>query len=473
MRVFLFLFMFNLSFAGAQVPKSYSLASIIRQAKDQSIASKIAKSAKDNYNFQFISFKAELRPQLALTGNLLDFSRDFFGVRQPDGTVVFQPRTQNYSSFGFGLSQLIAETGGTVSLNSNLTRFDDFERKNLQYSGVPVMLSLNQPFFTFNEFKWLKRIEPIRLEEAEKQYDRDLDDIALESATLYFDVLEAQADLDIAKKNLQNQRQIYEIEEKRINLGTTTRDKILQIKLQILDSEQELKKAAVGIKSSLFNLMSYSGIQDTSNVILVLPEHLPKVTISDDEAIVKAKENRSEFRGYIRKKMEAERDLEKARKLRLKVNLNASFGLNGVADRLSTLYGQSNSQQNLQLNVAIPILDWGRTKGKISVAQSNLKTLEYTMAQEERALVQEITNITQSLQLIQDYILITKQADQIGMERYELANEQFKIGKISMTDLNIALTDKDKARRSYITALKEFWVSYYQLISLTHADISN
>ena len=472
MRILVIFVVFFVSNSWAQNVKTYDLSSIIMQTKKQSITSKIAKSAKENSYFQFIGFSAELKPQLTLTGNLLDYSRDFLGVRQPDGTILFQPRTQNYSSFGFGLSQLISTTGGTISLNSNLTRFDDFERKSLQYSGVPVTLTLVQPLFSFNEFKWLKKIEPLRLQESEKRYDRDVDELTLETVKLFFEVVEAQADLDIAQKNISNQHVIYAIEEKRINLGTTSKDKILQLQLQILESEQELKKATVAIKSSLFSLMNYSGIQDTSNVALVLPEILPEVTISTAEAISKAKENRSEFITYIRKKLEAEKDLEKAKKERIKVNLNVAYGLNGASNRLASLYSQSKSQQSLLLNVVIPILDWGRTRGKIKIAETNLNTAKYTIAQEETALIQEVSNITQSLQLIFDYIGIAKQASKIGNERYELAKEQFTFGKMTVTDLNIALMDKDKARRSYITALKEFWTSYYQLIALTHSDIS-
>jgi outer membrane protein TolC len=67
-------------------------------------------------------------------------------------------------------------------------------------------------------------------------------------------------------------------------------------------------------------------------------------------------------------------------------------------------------------------------------------------------------------------IEITRKSDEVATERYNVAQNRYLIGKIDITDLNIALTEKDTAKRDYILALKNFWAAYYDLRSLTLYD---
>ncbi|WP_216848916.1 TolC family protein [Pedobacter sp. L105] len=451
----------------AQTGQSFALEDIISLAKRESLSSKIAKSTKFNLYYQYLSYQAGNKPLLSLTGNLLNFNKNYSPVTQPDGTVVFLPVTQNYANFGLAFSEPIQSTGGTVSINSGLQRFDDFGLKSKQYSGIPLNVSLEQPFLAFNEYKWKKKIEPLKLQEAEKQYIKDTESISLQATKDYFDVLDAQANLELAKKNLESQKIIYEIENKRVSLGTTTKDKILQIKLQLLNSQQELESAKVNIKTALSSLVNYSGLADSVKIHLLVPEKLPKLSITAEKAIEEAKKNRAEFISYLRRKLESQRDLDQAKKDRYNVKLIAAYGLSGVGETLGLFYNQTRAQANVTFTLAIPIIDWGRTKQKINIATSNLETVNYTIAQEEIELKHEITNLVDNLQLVSNNISITQQADTIAEERYELTQEQFRFGKTTVTELNIALNEKDTAKRSYISALRNFWESYYQLRVLT------
>jgi outer membrane protein TolC len=69
-------------------------------------------------------------------------------------------------------------------------------------------------------------------------------------------------------------------------------------------------------------------------------------------------------------------------------------------------------------------------------------------------------------------IEITKKADEVAFERYNVAQNRYLIGKIDITNLNIALREKDDAKRSYLAALKSFWTAYYELRRLTLFDFA-
>ncbi|MEX2336235.1 MAG: TolC family protein, partial [Fulvivirga sp.] len=63
-----------------------------------------------------------------------------------------------------------------------------------------------------------------------------------------------------------------------------------------------------------------------------------------------------------------------------------------------------------------------------------------------------------------------KKSDEVAQERYNVAQNRYLIGKIDITNLNIALEEKDEAKTSYIQALRSFWTAYYNLRRLTLYD---
>ena len=54
-----------------------------------------------------------------------------------------------------------------------------------------------------------------------------------------------------------------------------------------------------------------------------------------------------------------------------------------------------------------------------------------------------------------------------------LLKNRYLIGKISITDLNLALQDKDVAKKKYIQSLRDFWVAYFRIRKLTIFDFHN
>lgn len=456
-------------YASAQTlnPNRYSLVEILHNAQLNSISGKLAESVAQNSKNQYSNYLTTLKPQLTLSGNIADFSRDFFGVRQPDGTLIFQPRTQNYSNIGIGISQPITFTGGFITLNTGLTRFDDFDRKLKQYNSVPVSFRLEQPLFSLNEYKWQKKTEPLKNIQAERKYISDLDNIMLESTRYFFDLLDAQIDNDLAKKNLENQLIIQDIERKRLPLGTTTLDKILQIQLQVLKSKQSLASAAVNMKASFFSLRSYVGIKDTTYFQLTLPDTPPNVNITTQEAIAFAKKNNPNFIENSIKIISAEKERQSARLNRFKAKLNFAYGLNGTSSSFNSAYTRPNNQQNFNIGLDIPIIDWGRSKEKINLANSNLKIVKYTVEQNERDIFQKINDLVENLGLLHDNIDISKEADGIAQERFNLANNQLKYGKMSLSDYIVVLNEKDYSKKAYLSSLRAFWETYYQLKQIT------
>jgi outer membrane protein TolC len=451
--------------------RTLTLQDAIAIAQSQSIGAKLNQNIRENRFFSYQTYLANYRPQLSFLAGLPSFSRSFLSVRQPDGEIKFIPVRQNNSYLGLSLTQNIPLTGGRVSINTDFTRFDDFIGNQRAYNATPLNIRLEQPLFGFNSFKWERQIEPLKLQESQKDYKFRMEEIALQTIRLFFNVIDAQQDLRIAETNLTNNSLIKEIEEKRILLGTTTREKILQIELQILRASQAQKKASADLRIALLNFKVQLGLQEEEELVLTIPKELPLQTMDEESAFREAKENRPEYISFERRRLEAARDLNEARTSRNQVNLTASLGFNGAGNQVGSIFNPLSNQQNLSVGVKVPVLDWGRNKAQRGIAEANQRVVDYTIAQEELNLRKEIAVIISNLDLLRASISIAERTDAIGAERYQLALEQFRIGKLSVTDLNVALVEKDEARRTYFASLRSFWDAYHSLRKFTLFDL--
>ena len=54
-----------------------------------------------------------------------------------------------------------------------------------------------------------------------------------------------------------------------------------------------------------------------------------------------------------------------------------------------------------------------------------------------------------------------------------MARRLYLLGKSTVLDLNASISEKDTARRNYVSALHQYWSLYYTLRSLTLHDFQN
>lgn len=450
----------------------YSLDDIIGLAKGQSSQAKQAETRKENRFWQYRLFRSNYNPQLAISGSLPGFSSQFSPVTQPDGDIFYVPVRQTSSSLNLGLQQPISATGGTISVNTNASRFSNLESNVTSYRTTLVDLTLNQPLFSFNQFRWDKKIEPLRYEESKRSYVEEMEFISRTSVTRFFDYLDAQVNFQIAQFNLANNDTIYNIETGRYNIGTTSEDKLLQVELQLLRSRQDLSQAQLDLQTSRLAIRIFTGMNDDKFFDLALPESIPVIVADEETALQYARDNRADFISFERRRLEADRQVAQARGQRFRIDLNASVGLNSAGADLEQSYLDPNSQQIANVSLFIPIVNWGRNEARLKTALANKKLTDYVIVQEEQNFEQEILTLTRRLSMLNQQIEISKKSDEVAQKRYEVAQNRYLIGKIDITNLNIALTEKDNAKRSYTNALRAYWIAYYDLRRLTLYDFA-
>ncbi len=453
---------------------TFTLYEVIDLALNRSPAALFADTRRENRYWQWRTYKSTYMPQLSLQGSLPDFTRSNQAITQPDGTIEFRPVSQNFSTLNLNLSQAIGWSGTQLFMNSELQRFDNFETDRTTYSSNPAVIGIQQPLFQFNELKWDRAIEPLRFEESKRGYAEDLEEIAVEATDNFFDVMLAQINLVTATRNLANNDTIYQIAQGRYNLGKIAENELLQLELNLMNSRQDVAQAELDLETSTLVLKSFVGYTDTQPIRLVLPDDLPAFAVDEDLALRQALQNRSDAVGLERRIKEAERDVARARGDNgLNINLFATYGLTDRSDAFMDVYNQPENQQRIRLGFLIPLLDWGQSRSRTQQAAALFKLEQYTVQQDRINFEQEVYTQVKTFEMLRNQVKITQVADDIADRSYEIAKQRYLIGKISITDLNIALQQKDQARQQYISSLRTFWNAYYSLRLLTLYDFEN
>ncbi|MER2999368.1 TolC family protein [Pontibacter populi] len=455
----------------AQPARQLGLQEVIIMAQQQSAAAKQADVSQESSYWQWRSFKSDYRPQLSLNGTLPDFSRTYTPVIQPDGTTDFKPVSINNADVGVTLRQLVGPTGGSIFVTSLMQRFDDFDRNITRYNGNPAIVGFEQPLFAYNPFAWAKKVEPLRYQESQRQFVEDKESIAVEATRLYFDLLLAQVNQRIATQNLANNDTLYQIAEQKFKLGRLSKNDLLQLKLAVLNAQLAQDQAELDEQNATLALKTFVGLKDTEALQLSIPDNIPEVVVSAEKALAEAKKNRKEAVSFQRRLLEAESLVAKAKGDNgLNMSVFATFGLSNSASNFTDVYTRPENLQRARIGFNMPLLDWGRQRANYKVADLNRQLVQHTIAQEEATFEQAVQAQANQYNTLLRRLATTATADEIARERYEITRNTFIVGRISITDLNIALAEKDQARRAYITSLSQFWVAHYSLRQLTLFD---
>jgi len=457
------------------LPDSLSLNQFLALATQRSLGKYQAETDLELAQLNFRLFQANLRPQLTASANFPNYQRTVREITQPDGGVLFQPVRNNNSALQMSMTQQIPQTGGTLFVRSNLQRFDNFETNDRFYNGVPVRVGLIQPIFGFNGLKWDQKIEPVRLVEARKQFFADQASIRSEATQLFFNLVNARTEVDIAAANRQSNQELYNIARERHALGKISDSDLMQLRVNLLSAQRSERNAQQNLRDRSADLISYLGLTPGTDIIQPrLPDPADPVTIDTERALERAFTHRAEPERYRRQMLQAERDVDQAKgEGGFQADLTASFGLTRSGQDVNTIYQDPQQEQLVQIQLSVPILDWGQQRSRVKVQEVRRELVQQQVRQDELAFRTDVQQTVQQFLNLQQEVQLARELQQLAQERFEIARESYRLGAINVTDLIFSQQEKDLSRRTYVFALGDYWQAYYRLQELTLYDFVN
>ena len=267
---------------------------------------------------------------------------------------------------------------------------------------------------------------------------------------------------------------MYKIAQARFKIGQMSRVDLLQMQNSRLTAESSLTDAQMSLDSRTFQLRSFLGFGENTVLVPTIPD-----SISDEVPLLNyqqvldlALENNSFTQNIQRRMLEASENVSQAKADRWDIKLFASVGWAGYGNKFAKAFDNHNwgPNQIVSLGLSVPILDWGKRKGKVRVAESNQQVVNSQIEKEKLDFMQNIFLCVQNFNHQPKQLQLAKEVDSIARSRYNTTVEAFIQGKMDILNLNDSQTSKDSARRNYIEQMYLLWSYYYQIRGLTLFD---
>lgn len=466
--IFLILIGSNLS---AQQFVELTLNEAIARARSRSVNAAVALNELRTAYWEYRSYRAELLPEMNFKATAPSYYNQYRTYMNDEGSYSFVSNNYLQMNGEISIDQNVWLTGGTLSLTTQLDflRQLDGEKYN-RYMSIPVAVTLNQPIFGVNTIKWNRKIEPVRYAEAKAKFLTATEEVAMTTISHYFNLLMAREKVEIAKQNFNNASKLYEVAKEKRAMGQISGNDLLQMELNLLNARSALTDSESNLKSDMFTLRSFLDYGEEVEIIPQTPAEIPDVEITFQDALTRALDNNKFAKNLRRRQLEADYQVAKAKGDMREISLFAKIGLTGTDKEFYGAYNNLRSNQVVEVGMRIPIVDWGRRRGKVKVAESNRQVVESRIRQETMEFNQDLFILVERFCNQKMQLEIAQSADRIARKRYDTNVETFLIGKISTLDLNDSQIKKDESRQEYVNQLFRYWYYFYQVRSITLWD---
>lgn len=450
-----------------------TLEQTILLAADSSLEAFRSKNLYMASYWDFRSFKAGRLPSFTLNFTPGQYNRMFTKRYDSETNLDVYRQQQAFEAYG-GLSviQNFDLLGGTFYMNTNLDYLRNFgATTNTQYTSVPVRIGYSQSLLGYNSFKWQKKIEPLKYEKAKKQLVYEMENLAQLAAIYFFNLAMAQDEYNLAKENINNLEMLYRQNEERFKIAAISETALMTLKLDRLNAENTLKKVELTLKRAMFSLTSFLNLDKNTPIKVRLPSYPKSMEISADKALTEARNNNPDLLGYQQNILSSQQNVDRTRRESMfNASISASVGFNQVAKSFSDVYRDPLRQDILSLSISIPLIDWGVRKGRYNMAKNSLNVTEIAARQGEIKIEEDVIMTVGEYLIQKDQIASAEETLILAESMYTKTIQRFALGREDLNSLTLSRQRQEQARRNYVSALENYWISYYKLRKLTLYD---
>lgn len=461
--------------AGAQEPMRLTLQDAIARAQAQGLQSRAAKASRDAARQRDRAFGASRLPQLGLTGTVPSLNRSIIPVVQPDGSTLFRSQEQNESALTAQITQRLPLIGGDLFVNSALSRLEVIGNTSSRtWQSTPMLVGIRQDIFRPNQLRWDNREQELRSEVAERAYSESMEDIAINAANAFFDYYTAKLGLENAITNAAVNDTLYTLNNGRFEVGKIGENDLLQSELALLRARVSLDGARLEHDRTLASLRLALNLAPGTPLDVIVTPEIPEVAADTAVAVAQALKNRAQTVELELQEVQVDRGISQARfGSGIGATVQASMGFNQTGPEVNAVYRDLREAQRFNLQVSMPIVQWGGRSANIQAAKLDEERVEHTSRQSREQMAQEAHFAALQLAQSRRQLTIAAKADTVGAKRFDVAKNRYVIGRIGMDNLYQAQSEKDAALVSYLQSLRGYWVAYYRLRRVTMFDFTN
>lgn len=398
-------------------------------------------------------------------------------VRQFEDTtgITFYPVKQLNYSGNLVINQSLP-TDGSVYIRSGLSDYDDFNG-NERLFNMNTRLGLTQPIdalYGYNSIKSSYKQASLAFERSSKQLKREELNLVYNVTNVFFNLISVQKSEEIARMNLERQKEAYTIAKNKYDAGLIKEVDALQMEVDLAEAQNNYDLAIINQSSAKNSFKELIGLQLSDSVVLSSELTYKVVTVDPIKAVKLAMDNRLEIReNEIQielSKMNIKR--QKAEGM-IKGDLTAYFEKIGVSNQsLNTKFSNAvnNSLQDFKkrpqnfgigFNITVPILDWGENRALVNAAKAQLQQNIYQQEETKRSIEREILNVVDELNSSLKRLQLLEKNVLVAEKSFNITRQRFSDGNIDSQALAL---ERDRLNNAYNSHLRAY-INYQLMLA--------
>jgi len=318
---------------------------------------------------------------------------------------------------------------------------------------------LSQPIF-----QGFRTLNQTRQAKAEVRAGRELllsteQQILLDAATAYIDVVQNQAVLELTQNNVRVLQRELEAAQDRFEVGEITRTDVAQAEARLSGAKSNLTAAEAELTSSR---EIYRRVVGHMPGTLSVPEMLPQLPPTEEEAAAVALANNPELMGAI----EAEQASQYAVKV-AKGALLPSVEFEASADHAEdqSIMGDQTSGYSFVGQIVVPIYQAGAEYSRIRQVKELNNADRMRIAEVRRLVVENVAVAWERLRASRDVIKSSREQVRANEIAFEGVQQEAQVGSRTTLDVLNAEQELLDSRVVLVRARRDEFVATYALLA--------
>ena len=348
------------------------------------------------------------------------------------------------------LRQAKGSKGFTVTANTSFSRSDKNNEGQVNSNSNGVTASL--PIYSGGKNEANIDSSELGVKIARLNTDRQKENIKLNVVQAYYDVLQAQKQVQVDQSSVDNYQAHLTNVQQLFSAGSKARIDVLRSSVELSNARQTLIKQQNTYEVDLSKLRNILNMDPNEPLTLTQDFAYEAFPQELDSCVSYARQNRKDLQADTYTLGQKELAI-KAAKGDLLPSVNLSVGASWEKQGLPS---SDNHSYTAGVTASWDLFDSGITKAKISAAQTALEVAKLTLEQDQNSVDLAVRQAYYNMREAEKRFNSTQDAVTQAKEDYFIASEKYKAGEGLMLDIIDAQLALSTAELNYISAQYDY-----------------
>lgn len=379
-------------------------------------------------------------------------------------------------------------TDGRLYITSGLNSTDDYNDMK-RWMRMNTRLGFSQPIdalYGYNNIRSAFKTAELAYEESQKRLKREELNLVYFVSNAFYRLLSVQKHEEIARMNLERQKEAFEIAKNKYEAGLIREVDALQMEVDLAEAQNNYDLSLINQGAAQNSFKELIGIGLNDSIIISSEMDYQVVVVDVKEAVDLALNNRLELQ-----ERDIQIELSKMNIKRQKSEGMISGDLNAYYEKIGVFNSPMNNELGNSINnsfvdfqdrpgnfgvgitINIPIVDWGENKALVRAAEARLQKNLYEKESITRSIETEIKNLVSDLNSSLKRLQLLERNVSVAEKSFEITRARFSDGDIDSQALALERARLNNAYTSHLEAYINYELNLADIMRKTFYDYKN